>query len=922
MMTPGMTPGSATPVAAARPPALAGMFAGTGAGEAGFALMLDETPMPGAPPDADVVAKALPEPAPDPLIATPDPSQVVLAAQPPPPQPAALPPPETSPDAATGTGLAAHSVPLHRHHAPDRAETVVQERSAQPAKPIPATIPQGVPTFRTTAEDSGKISATAGFPERIMPPGNGTTGPSPALALPKDTIPPGAKALAGVVAANESRPAAPPPEHRTVAQTGPAGIPEPVRIGPLAALPMAVKAPDSRGTSAPAHVAISPGPQQAEARAAGLVDTTTAWPSPLAVDPAQPVSALQDAPDPAVAATGSPLAQSPPPRTEFGITTPQPLVAETTLPVESTGTPRRTSKADHGTPFSPVQTTRNGSMDRYGNALGETPVLLPRTPSAGSSSAAPEGGTGTTPPTVGIAPFLQGSGNALIRPRPDVVAVPALAPAPAVLPLSEAPSAPVVLHPFPAAPAPGDGEALRAKVPPQVTAVSPQRGIPILQANPDQALLLPGSDAERSTAEDPLPPPLSFPPSLAAQAETTPAEAGDSTGSAQRQPLRQGQSAGDGDLTLRATRAYQSAGMGTDLPMPRLPQIRTVADAPLMATLVADPATGRMEMHDARPPGPATKSPQVASPSPAIPAAPPDEPTTLSQPAAATDTRGLSPVDAPPLAAAPAPASMLSSAAAVRNSPSPELPTRPDARPATEPEAANPPHQVAASMTLTPRDPIGPAPATGIPARPAHDRPRPVKDDATPPARPVVAAIHVSIPAELHAPWLAETGTLAAPDSFALPALAAPSGQTFAVPPPILPSVPVTQLAPLAVAIATDPGSGALDVALSPDELGRLHMHISTEGDSLRIAMTVERPDTLDLLRRHSEQLLADLRQAGFGGATLSFGQGSTGEGRMAGSAPAEPPPPPADPVQADKPLLPAYPRGQSTGHAPLDLRL
>ena len=137
-----------------------------------------------------------------------------------------------------------------------------------------------------------------------------------------------------------------------------------------------------------------------------------------------------------------------------------------------------------------------------------------------------------------------------------------------------------------------------------------------------------------------------------------------------------------------------------------------------------------------------------------------------------------------------------------------------------------------------------------------------------------------------------------------------------------MPSVPLTQIAPLAIAIATDPGTGALDVALSPDELGPLHLHVTTERGSLRIAMTVERPETLDLLRRHADQLLADLRQAGFGGATLSFGQGGTGDGRTTGTPPDQAQAPLADPAKPEPAQKPAFQRGQTSGSAPLDLRL
>jgi flagellar hook-length control protein FliK len=130
---------------------------------------------------------------------------------------------------------------------------------------------------------------------------------------------------------------------------------------------------------------------------------------------------------------------------------------------------------------------------------------------------------------------------------------------------------------------------------------------------------------------------------------------------------------------------------------------------------------------------------------------------------------------------------------------------------------------------------------------------------------------------------------------------------------------PVAQIAPLAIAIATDPGSGTTDIALSPDELGRLQMQVVTDGDTLRIAMLVERPETLDLLRRHAEQLLSDLRQAGFGSATLSFGQG--GGAAMEGAS--EPRTLAGGAAPATVPdILPAPLRPPLAGNGTLDLRL
>ena len=70
---------------------------------------------------------------------------------------------------------------------------------------------------------------------------------------------------------------------------------------------------------------------------------------------------------------------------------------------------------------------------------------------------------------------------------------------------------------------------------------------------------------------------------------------------------------------------------------------------------------------------------------------------------------------------------------------------------------------------------------------------------------------------------------------------------------------------------------GPLELALSPEELGRLTISIKHDGDFVRVTVIADRPETLDLMRRHGGDLVADLRQAGFSGASLSFGQGGQG---------------------------------------------
>ena len=69
------------------------------------------------------------------------------------------------------------------------------------------------------------------------------------------------------------------------------------------------------------------------------------------------------------------------------------------------------------------------------------------------------------------------------------------------------------------------------------------------------------------------------------------------------------------------------------------------------------------------------------------------------------------------------------------------------------------------------------------------------------------------------------------------------------------------------------------EITLAPEELGNLRIEISTEGDRVSLTLLAERPDTLDLLRRHADRLLAEFRAAGFSEMNLDFSNLGTGEG-------------------------------------------
>ncbi len=63
--------------------------------------------------------------------------------------------------------------------------------------------------------------------------------------------------------------------------------------------------------------------------------------------------------------------------------------------------------------------------------------------------------------------------------------------------------------------------------------------------------------------------------------------------------------------------------------------------------------------------------------------------------------------------------------------------------------------------------------------------------------------------------------------------------------------------------------SGQVEITLDPVELGRVTVLLGEDGNPGRLALLVERPETLELIRRHSDQLLRDLRENGMPDARL-----------------------------------------------------
>lgn len=64
---------------------------------------------------------------------------------------------------------------------------------------------------------------------------------------------------------------------------------------------------------------------------------------------------------------------------------------------------------------------------------------------------------------------------------------------------------------------------------------------------------------------------------------------------------------------------------------------------------------------------------------------------------------------------------------------------------------------------------------------------------------------------------------------------------------------------------------GQIELILNPVELGRVTVLMGAEGNPGHLALFVERPETLELIRRHGDQLLRELRDGGMPDPSLDL---------------------------------------------------
>ena len=115
-----------------------------------------------------------------------------------------------------------------------------------------------------------------------------------------------------------------------------------------------------------------------------------------------------------------------------------------------------------------------------------------------------------------------------------------------------------------------------------------------------------------------------------------------------------------------------------------------------------------------------------------------------------------------------------------------------------------------------------------------------------------------------------------------LQGLSLPLSSSPAVPQLTSAPLPVPQIANQITAALSQSADGATELALSPEELGHVRLRLERDAkhpERMVVHITFERPETLDLFRRHAGELADALRDAGYAGADIGFGQQDGGAG-------------------------------------------
>lgn len=91
-------------------------------------------------------------------------------------------------------------------------------------------------------------------------------------------------------------------------------------------------------------------------------------------------------------------------------------------------------------------------------------------------------------------------------------------------------------------------------------------------------------------------------------------------------------------------------------------------------------------------------------------------------------------------------------------------------------------------------------------------------------------------------------------------------------------------IAPQIAAAISQSAPGAVELRLDPPELGLVRLSIVVANDAVAAVIAAERPEIEALMRRHADELRAELSQAGFGDVDLGFGEDGAGDAPQQGA--------------------------------------
>ncbi|NDV98170.1 flagellar hook-length control protein FliK [Salipiger sp. PrR002] len=135
-------------------------------------------------------------------------------------------------------------------------------------------------------------------------------------------------------------------------------------------------------------------------------------------------------------------------------------------------------------------------------------------------------------------------------------------------------------------------------------------------------------------------------------------------------------------------------------------------------------------------------------------------------------------------------------------------------------------------------------------------------------------------------------------------------------------AIPPARIAPPIRQIAeaiTGAEDGRVELQLEPEELGRVSFNMKHSEQGVSLHITADRPETLELLRRHADQLVRYLQEHGYQSSSFSFAGGRSGRQPAPGKLRGAGQPHPSAEVTTAATQAPRSGKRQSNG---MDLRL